>query len=595
MNSNPLRKQIVDKADIVNIISQYVKLEKKGNNYIGLCPFHDDKNPSMSVSPQKKVFKCFSCGTAGDVVSFVSKIKNISISDALREVGESVGIKVALTQKDIERQKNAKYYNVLKEASDFFNFYLLNTVEGKNGIQYLQNRKISLDEIKRFQIGLAGEDDILYKTLSQKGYLPLDMIEVGVLRGGDFYHDAFKNRIIFPIKDLEGNVVGFSGRKYLPKQEDESKYINTNETIVFKKGEILYNYSESIQEIKMNNNVYLFEGFMDVIAAYRANITNSVASMGTALTVKQINAIKRITKNVTLCYDSDGPGVLATIKAIELLVSNGMNVNVAIIPEGKDADEYIFNNGSEALNKCLKNNIISGIEFLYNQEKKNLDLNNVNSIEEFKNKIFKYLNVFKSNIITEKTVKQLSIDLKVSYENLISDFNNNKSNISIQHYDEKDLEEVNKIITDQNNKSNSRFIYAQQKYLKSERMLLLAALNDKKNCYEIENLLENHFYNEINRNILYKLLSYYKMYDTMNEEIFIQRLDYIEKETLLDIKNKETMPSNTEIISLIKNIKKWPYDKAINRINNKEEKDTDDLIKLSEYKRKTIIINKNKE
>ena len=595
MNSNPLRKQIVDKADIVNIISQYVKLEKKGNNYIGLCPFHDDKNPSMSVSPQKKVFKCFSCGTAGDVVSFVSKIKNISISDALREVGESVGIKVALTQKDIERQKNAKYYNVLKEASDFFNFYLLNTVEGKNGIQYLQNRKISLDEIKRFQIGLAGEDDILYKTLSQKGYLPLDMIEVGVLRGGDFYHDAFKNRIIFPIKDLEGNVVGFSGRKYLPKQEDESKYINTNETIVFKKGEILYNYSESIQEIKMNNNVYLFEGFMDVIAAYKANITNSVASMGTALTVKQINAIKRITKNVTLCYDSDGPGVLATIKAIELLVSNDMNVNVAIIPEGKDADEYIFNNGREALNKCLKNNIISGIEFLYNQEKKNLDLNNVNSIEEFKNKIFKYLNVFKSNIITEKTVKQLSIDLKVSYENLISDFNNNKSNISIQHYDEKDLEEVNKIITDQNNKSNSRFIYAQQKYLKSERMLLLAALNDKKNCYEIENLLENHFYNEINRNILYKLLSYYKMYDTMNEEIFIQRLDYIEKETLLDIKNKETMPSNTEIISLIKNIKKWPYDKAINRINNKEEKDPDDLIKLSEYKRKTIIINKNKE
>lgn len=595
MNSNPLRKQIVDKADIVNIISQYVKLEKKGNNYIGLCPFHDDKNPSMSVSPQKKVFKCFSCGTAGDVVSFVSKIKNISISDALREVGASVGIKVALTQKDIERQKNTKYYNVLKEANDFFNFYLLNTVEGKNGIQYLQNRKISLDEIKRFQIGLAGEDDILYKTLSQKGYLPLDMIEVGVLRGGDFYHDAFKNRIIFPIKDLEGNVVGFSGRKYLPKQEDESKYINTNETIVFKKGEILYNYSESIQEIKMNNNVYLFEGFMDVIAAYKANITNSVASMGTALTVKQINAIKRITKNVTLCYDSDGPGVLATIKAIELLVSNDMNVNVAIIPEGKDADEYIFNNGSEALNKCLKNNLISGIEFLYNQEKKNLDLNNVNSIEEFKNKIFKYLNVFKSNIITEKTVKQLSIDLKVSYENLISDFNNNKNNISIRHYDEKDLEEVNKIITDQNNKSNSRFIYAQQKYLKSERMLLLAALNDKKNCYEIENLLENHFYNEINRNILYKLLSYYKMYDIMNEEIFIQRLDYIEKETLLDIKNKETMPSNTEIISLVKNIKKWPYDKAINRINNKEEKETDDLIKLSEYKRKTIIINKNKE
>ena len=166
MNSNPIRKEIVEKADIVNIISQYVKLEKRGNNYIGLCPFHDDKNPSMSVSPQKKVFKCFSCGTAGDVVSFVSKIKNITTSEALREVGETVGIKVALSNKDILRQKNAKYYDVLKEAANFYNFYLINTHDGKKGIDYLEKRKISLEDIKRFQIGLAGDNDILYKTLN---------------------------------------------------------------------------------------------------------------------------------------------------------------------------------------------------------------------------------------------------------------------------------------------------------------------------------------------------------------------------------------------------------------------------------------------
>ena len=151
MNSNPVRKEIVEKADIVNIISQYVKLEKRGNNYIGLCPFHEDKNPSMSVSPQKKVFKCFSCGTAGDVIAFVSKFKNISISEAMKEVGETVGIKVAMSQKDIERKKNSKYYNILKETADFYGFYLNNTVEGKKGLEYLNSRKLFEKEIKQFQ------------------------------------------------------------------------------------------------------------------------------------------------------------------------------------------------------------------------------------------------------------------------------------------------------------------------------------------------------------------------------------------------------------------------------------------------------------
>jgi DNA primase len=195
------------------------------------------------------------------------------------------------------------------------------------------------------------------------------MIEVGLLRSGNGYHDAFKNRIMFPIKDLDGNVVGFSGRKFLPNTENESKYINTNETVVFKKGEILYNYSDCITDIKLNKNVYLFEGFMDVIAAVKSNIKNSVASMGTALTSNQINALKRITNNVTLCFDSDGPGVQATIKAIHLLTNAEINVNVVVIPDGKDADEYLFNNGSEKLHSVLVNDIISAMEFLYKYER----------------------------------------------------------------------------------------------------------------------------------------------------------------------------------------------------------------------------------
>lgn len=591
-NSNSIRKNIVEKADIVNIISQYVKLEKRGNNYIGLCPFHDDKNPSMSVSPQKKVFKCFSCGTAGDVVTFVSKIKNISIGQALREAGETVGIKVAMSQEEIERQRNQKFYDILQEASSFYHFYLNNTNDGKNGLLYLNNRKLSSIEIERFNIGLAGENDILYKTLNEKKYFPLDMIEVGLIRGGEYYHDVFRNRIIFPIKDLNGNVVGFSGRKYLDKDNSESKYINTNETKFFKKGDILYNYSDCIKDIKNNDNVYLFEGFMDVIAAVRAGINNSVASMGTSLTINQIKAIARVTKNVTLCYDSDGPGVAATIKAISLLINSGLNVNVALIPDGKDADEYIYNNGKEKLHYCLVDNVISAIEFLYKYEKKNSDLTNYNSIEIFKNNIFNYLSLFKSNIIVEKILNDLARDLNVSVENLISDYNKNRNNLNNNVQTKKESENI---ISNNLKQGNKRFEYSLKKYLLSERRLILACYNNKKSCLEIENLLDNHYYEEINRNILFKLLKYYRSYDTMNNEILFLSLLDDEKETLLSIIENETLPNNKEIKTLINNIKIWPYDKVINMLNNKADKTPEDLQRITEYKSKITIIKKDKE
>ena len=619
MNSNSLRKDIVDKADIVNIVSQYVKLEKRGNNYIGLCPFHEDKNPSMSVSPQKKVFKCFSCGTAGDVVSFVSKIKNITISEAMREVGETVGIKVSMSQKDLLKQKNMKYYNVLKEASVFFNFYLTNTINGKEALEYLNSRKLSDFEIKRFNIGLSGDDDILFKTLSNKQYLPLDMIEAGLVRSGNGYHDVFKNRVMFPIKDLEGNVVGFSGRRYLHKNENESKYINTSETVLFKKNEILYNYSDCINDIKANNCVYLFEGFMDVIASVKANVKNAVASMGTSLTMNQINAIKRITNNVALCYDSDGPGVAASIKAIYLLSNAGINVNVVSIPDGKDADEYCLKNGNEKLHYVLTNNIVSAIEFLYNYEKKITDFSNYNSIDSFKKTMFKHLSIFKSNIFKEKILNLLTKDLNVSFESLQNDYNNLISNnpnhqqvptesyppvyepINAELYNNIPPEEpaygenVIPFIDEPKNKGNNRYEYLMVKYLTSERKLLNACYNNKKNCFEIENALESHYFDENNRNILFKILSFYRIHDMMNKELLFKSLTDQEQMILQSIIETETLPDSKEIRVLVNNIKNWPYDKVINILNNKEEKTPEDLQRITEYKRKITIIKRTKE
>lgn len=591
-NNGSIRQTIVEKADIVNIISQYVKLDKKGNNYIGLCPFHEDKNPSMSVSPQKKVFKCFSCGVAGDVISFVSRIKNISYNEALREVGETVGIKVAMSEKDILRQKNKKYYDILNEGANFYHFYLNNTIEGRKGLEYLTKRKLSSFEIERFNIGLASDNDILYKTLTEKNYFPLDMIEVGLIRGGDFYRDVFKNRIIFPLKDLEGNVVGFSGRKYLENDSSDSKYVNTSDTQFFKKGDILYNYSDCIKDIKANDNVYLFEGFMDVIAGVRANVKNSVASMGTSLTLNQIKAISKLTNNVTLCYDSDGPGVAATIKAIHLLINSKMNVSVAIIPEGKDADEYLFNNGADKLHAVLTENVVSAIEFLYKYERKQADFTNYSSIEQFKNNVFNHLSIFNSNTLIEKVIKDLANDLNVSIENIISDYNKNKD-FKLNNIQTK--KESKKIISDNLIKGNKRFEYSLKKYMISERKLILACYNNKKSCFEIENMLENHFYDETNRNILFKLLKYYRTYDIINNDVLFASLSEIEKQTLQSILDTETLPSDNEIKTLINNIKIWPYDKVINMLNNKEEKTPEDLQRITEYKSKITIIKKDKE
>lgn len=577
--NNSQRSKIIEKADIVNIISQYVKLEKKGNNYIGLCPFHDDKNPSMSVSSQKKVFKCFSCGVGGDVITFVSRIKNISITDAMKEIGASVGISVTLSQKDIEFQKNSKYYAILKEASQLFSFYLHNTDEGKEGLQYLYNRKLSDEIITRFNIGLTNDNEMLYKTLVNKNILPLDMIEVGLVRGDSQYHDVFKNRIMFPLKDLEGNIVGFSGRKYKPDDPSDSKYVNTRETVVFKKGDILYNYSDAIQEIKTRNCVYLYEGFMDIIASVRANVVNAVASMGTSLTQNQILALKRLTNNVIVCYDSDGPGTIATIKAIELLLTNNMNVSVVRIPNGKDPDEYIFQKGAEELYNVLTHNIISAIDFVMDYEKKSFSLNNINDIEIYKNRIFDYLHLIKSNVIIENTLKRLALELNLNVESLYSDFKNLRYKVSDKPVIQTD---------------NKKSIKIKEKYLKSERKLLKAAFLNQKQCLEIESSLNHTFCTKEHRNILYSLMTYYKTHDIMDKNVYLSNSQLTNEEiAILEaiIVNEQT-PTNEEIIKLIANIKEYPFAKAIDEMSIKTIKNEEDLKNVSNYKRKTTIIKK---
>lgn len=585
--NNSLRKEIVDKADIVSIVSQYVSLEKKGANYIGLCPFHEDKNPSMSVSPTKKVFKCFSCNTGGDVITFVSKIKNIPVRDAMRLVGETVGVKVQVSKKEIERQKNAKYYNIMTDASNFYHFYLKNSKEAAEALDYLNKRGLSKEIINDFQIGLSGENDELFKVLSGKQYLEVDMSELGLIHSyGNTYHDYFKNRIIFPLKDLDGNICGFSGRKY-KENDTESKYKNSSENVIFKKGQILYNYSDCFNLIKQNNHVYLFEGFMDVIAACRAGIKNSIASMGTALTNNQIEAIKRITNNVIVCYDSDEPGIMATLRAIDMLNSYDMNVKVVTIPDGKDPDEFLKKNGEDGLQKCLLNNQTSAMGFIYNLNSKTTLFDDVNSKENFKNVIFKNLCKFKSNALIETFLNRLASDLKVSFESVKNDYLLFSKNVDNFKKDDVKYEVVDEEINPAEVKIVNKFEF--KKYLLAEKRLIRAAYENKNDCFRIESALEYSFVERNNRNLLFKLREYYQKHELMNYEDFKGLLEDEELLNVMDeILRNEEVPEKQMIDEYIELLGEYLSAKIVRDIIEDEERNVANLNTLAENKKRTI-------
>ena len=591
--------EVKEKADIVSIIQERIPLTKKGSNYIGLCPFHDDKNPSLSVSPSKHIYKCFSCNASGNAITFVQNYDKISFMDALRKVAATVNIKIKSTKKDLEYEKNKKYYDCMKDACDFYSFFLKKAVEAKPAIEYLHNRHLDDEIINHFKIGLSGSDeDNLFKTLTDDnfGHLPIDLVEVGLIRsvGEGKFVDCFRKRIIFPIENLDGNVVGFSGRKYLPN-DPESKYYNTTDTVIFKKGLILWNYHEAKEAIRKTKTAYLFEGFMDVIAAYRAGVENAVASMGTNLTVDQIGVLSKIADTIIVCYDGDEPGVNATKRAIQMIMQAGINVKVVSMPDDIDPDEYINANGKEALNNYLLNNTISGLDFFYNQEKKNLDINDINSIEKFKNSMFAYINMYHSQVLAEKYLQILANDLGVSFEGLNKDFANSINLTIDPSFMGQDVyvptSEGYKVGVSEPEKITVRAI--PDKYLEAERQLLMIAYKHIDKVSEIVHKLEYNYVDEGNQKVINHLQQLYITNLAIDEDEINEKLDEDELYLIQNIlESHEVMPQVTEINILTDQVKKYSYDKYLKNLVTKQAITNDDVNEIIKHKRKTVIIKK---
>lgn len=407
-------------ANIIDIISSYIPLTQKGKNYFCVCPFHEDHSPSMSVSEGKQIYKCFSCGAAGNVFTFVKEYENVSFLEAVKIVADKCGLTFnAEIKKTSKVNTNKAEYEIMSLSLKYYQNNL-NTEQGKLAKKYLQERDLDDNVIKDFDIGLAlSKDQALYKLLLGKKYSIEALLSLGLInRNGEHISDAFNNRIIFPIHDLEGSPIGFTGRIY--EKNDQAKYINSKESPIFKKGQILFNYHRAKNEIKRKKEVILVEGNMDAIRMYSSGIKNVVALMGTSLTKEQVNIIKNLRAKVILMFDNDNAGEIATIQNGDILVSSGINPYIVRLSGEKDPDEYIIKKGKDAIINNL-NNPLNFLDFKLRYYKKNKDLSKTNDLVKYIKEIINSIKDIDDELMKTVTLKKMSEEYDISLDILTNE------------------------------------------------------------------------------------------------------------------------------------------------------------------------------
>lgn len=496
------------KANIVDIIRDYVPLTQRGKNYFGICPFHDDHNPSMSVSPEKGVYKCFVCGNAGNVFNFVMEYEKVSFYEAVKIVADKMGVSIDISTSKNENTKKSPLYDIYNIAYKFYQNNL-NTVYGKDAKKYLLNRKIDEDVIKNFNIGLSLSDSELCNALKAKGFKDDDIVSSGVaVQNGNNIYDIYKNRIMFPLYDLEGNVVGFSGRIY--NQKSESKYINTKETEIFKKGELLYNYHIAKKEARKEKNIIVVEGFMDVIRLSTIGIVNVVASMGTAVTKYQLNLIQKLAPNITLMFDGDKAGEKATNAFIELANGNDSNIKVVRLEDNLDPDEYILTKGKDKMIYNLSH-AQSVYDYKLSSYKENIDFNDSKEVSNYINVMIKEFEKIDDDIVREIEIKKLSESTNVSYDLIKSKLKDSEKKVIITH-------------KPKNIKIN--------KYEKASKYILYRMINDNNMIlYYFNNL--SYLPNDTERKLASEIVLFYKKFNSFNLSDFIIYLE--DKKELINL------------------------------------------------------------
>ena len=556
--ANEMINEIRNKVDIVDVISKYIPLTQRGKNYFGVCPFHDDHSPSMSVSKEKQIFTCFSCGATGNVFTFVADYEHIGFYDAVRLLGNKVGYDLGSAR--VTKDRNAEAYEIYNLACRFYQNNLI-TIQGKNANLYLEKRSIDKETIKKFRIGLSITKTSLTDYLISKGYSLSKLVALGI--SNENGTDMFVNRIMFPLYDLEGNVVAFSGRIYNTKEG--SKYVNTKETAIFKKGNILYNYHNAKDILKKNDKVIVMEGFMDVIRANTVGITNCIATMGTALTKQNANLLKKMANEIILCFDGDEAGLEATVSAINVFKEIDVVPKVVRLEEELDPDEYILKYGYQKFKDKI-DNPKSSIEFLMEQHKNNKNLSDLEDVTKYINESLNDLMLVDDDILLSLTLRKLSDEYKIDYDVL-----NNKY-LELKKASSKKKDTKEEIIETKKSRVN--------KYDLASKNLLFYMLKDKK---IIEKVSKNviFFPNDLIRDFANVMMYFYKKYGVLNEADFISYIANDENKLNLykEINGMKLndIYSEEEIEDYISVVNSFPVKKKVTDLNKKLKEEADPL------------------
>ena len=555
--NNDLANTIRSKVDIVDVIGERIPLVARGKNFFGVCPFHDDTNPSMCVSREKQIYTCFSCHATGNVYTFLMNYEHIDFKEALKYLGDKVGVDTGSVRIAKKTTKYDKLYEAYNLSLKYFQNNL-NSGVGKAAKEYLKNRSINDKIIKEFEIGLSLEaKDDLTKLLMSKEYDLVTLNKIG-LSSDD--HDIYNDRIMFPLYDVNGRVVGFSGRIY--KDNGQNKYVNTKETEIFKKGEMLYHYHIAREECREKKCVIVMEGFMDVIRASTIGVKNTVALMGTALTKEQIALLKRLSNNIILCLDGDSPGQKATIAIGDHLLEQGLEVKVVTLPDPDDPDTYILNNGKDKF-LGLVENALNFSDFKMQKMKEAVDFRSEEETSAYINNVIKETAKIDDAIRREVILKRVAKEFDIGYNTL-------EMRLSSLLKD-KPKEEV---IVPQK-KHNKK-----DKYTKAYEQIIYFMLNNDWIITQVE-MEKIIFPTEVMRSTCSEIMYYYKKYGMINVADFYTYIQ--DKENILTFLNsilaEDYMETTTkdELFLYFKVIKEYITKQEINRLTNRMKKETDPI------------------
>ncbi len=564
--------EIKSKNDIVDVIGSYISLNDKNK---ALCPFHDDHSPSFSVQKDKQIYKCFSCGESGNVITFVQKYNGITFTEALKMLADRAGIPLNVSTTRKINTKYEKLYEINDTVNKYFKANLLSN-EGIKAIKYLEDRKISKDIINEFNIGLSTSNKL--SNILSKKYSYDELVKLDICKDiNGRYYDTFQDRIIFPIIDENNNVIAFSGRKYTNEDLNNNtlpKYSNTKETDIFKKSEVFYNINNAINEIKKKREIVITEGFMDTIRMSSIGYKNVVAIMGTAFTEKHLEKIKKWKCKIILNLDQDDAGVKGTIEAGETLLKNNIDTEVIVFDDYKDSDEFIKNKGSEAF-KIAYDNRVSFIDFKLKYLKRKRNMKDAVEKAKYIKEAVLALNDLDSQILIDLKIKDIAEEFGISESDIRNEIKLNKK-MAI-----KNVEEPKKV---------TRY----DKYDKSELRILYLMLNYEDVILYFENTL-GYLIQDDRALLAYKIIEFRNDYGYYNYSDFV---DYIsDNEKLMNVLKEVMKYHNNEDYTMeelddyINTIKMYSIKKRIDTLKI-EMSETFDVNKKIEIAKKIENINK---